>query len=43
MKLIGATAYRFSIAWPRIFPEGAGVRRRGTLRWAQAPVVRLGA
>jgi beta-glucosidase len=24
MKSIGATAYRFSIAWPRIFPEGAG-------------------
>src|SRR5262245_53361034 len=22
MKSIGATAYRFSIAWPRIFPEG---------------------
>src|SRR3712207_1809989 len=24
MKAIGATAYRFSIAWPRIFPEGTG-------------------
>ena len=24
MKDIGAKAYRFSIAWPRIFPEGAG-------------------
>jgi beta-glucosidase len=24
MKEIGATAYRFSIAWPRIFPEGTG-------------------
>jgi len=24
MKEIGATAYRFSISWPRIFPEGTG-------------------
>ena len=24
MKSIGANSYRFSIAWPRIFPEGAG-------------------
>ncbi|MBO4227580.1 GH1 family beta-glucosidase [Bradyrhizobium neotropicale] len=24
MKALGATAYRFSIAWPRVFPEGAG-------------------
>src|SRR5262245_48805346 len=24
MKDIGATAYRFSISWPRIFPEGTG-------------------
>ena len=24
MKDIGATAYRFSISWPRIFPEGVG-------------------
>ncbi|HLT97970.1 MAG TPA: GH1 family beta-glucosidase [Acidimicrobiia bacterium] len=24
MKEIGANAYRFSIAWPRIFPEGTG-------------------
>jgi beta-glucosidase len=24
MKSIGATAYRFSVAWPRIFPDGTG-------------------
>ena len=24
MKSLGAKAYRFSIAWPRVFPEGAG-------------------
>jgi beta-glucosidase len=24
MKSIGVNAYRFSIAWPRIFPEGTG-------------------
>jgi beta-glucosidase len=24
MKVMGAKAYRFSIAWPRIFPEGTG-------------------
>src|SRR5262245_66501111 len=24
MKNIGATAYRFSISWPRIFPAGTG-------------------
>ncbi|KUI33676.1 beta-glucosidase [Mycobacterium sp. IS-1590] len=24
MKAIGATAYRFSISWPRIFPDGVG-------------------
>src|SRR5262245_9750584 len=24
MRDIGATAYRFSVAWPRIFPEGIG-------------------
>src|SRR5262245_35172083 len=24
LQEIGATAYRFSIAWPRIFPEGTG-------------------
>ena len=24
MKSIGTTAYRFSIAWPRIFPDGTG-------------------
>jgi beta-glucosidase len=28
MKSIGATAYRFSIAWPRIFPEGTGSPNR---------------
>src|SRR5215471_8262918 len=25
MKSMNATAYRFSIAWPRIFPDGIGV------------------
>ena len=24
MKALGARAYRFSIAWPRVFPDGAG-------------------
>jgi len=24
MKALGAKAYRFSIAWPRVFPQGAG-------------------
>jgi beta-glucosidase len=24
MKALGTNAYRFSIAWPRVFPEGAG-------------------
>ncbi|MFO1109970.1 MAG: GH1 family beta-glucosidase [Bradyrhizobium sp.] len=24
MKSLGTTAYRFSIAWPRVFPEGSG-------------------
>jgi beta-glucosidase len=28
MKDIGATAYRFSVAWPRIFPEGTGEPNR---------------
>jgi beta-glucosidase len=28
IKSIGATAYRFSIAWPRIFPEGTGSPNR---------------
>jgi beta-glucosidase len=26
MKKLGVTAYRFSIAWPRLFPQGDGVR-----------------
>jgi beta-glucosidase len=25
MKALGVTAYRFSIAWPRLFPEGRGM------------------
>jgi beta-glucosidase len=28
MKSIGATAYRFSIAWPRVFPGGTGQPNR---------------
>ena len=27
IKTLGARAYRFSIAWPRVFPQGTGVRR----------------
>ena len=26
MKKLGVNAYRFSIAWPRLFPQGDGVR-----------------
>jgi beta-glucosidase len=26
MKDIGANGYRFSIAWPRIFPQGTGTQ-----------------
>jgi beta-glucosidase/6-phospho-beta-glucosidase/beta-galactosidase len=30
MKDLGATAYRFSISWPRIFPNGTGqVNQKG--------------
>ena len=28
MKALGAKAYRFSIAWPRVFPEGSGAPNR---------------
>jgi beta-glucosidase len=31
MKALGAQAYRFSIAWPRVFPEGAGAPNLGGL------------
>ena len=24
MRSIGATAYRFSVSWPRVFPDGTG-------------------
>jgi beta-glucosidase len=29
MQDLGATAYRFSIAWSRIFPEGTVTERQG--------------
>src|SRR5690606_17257317 len=35
MEGIGATAYRFSIAWPRIFPEGTGSPNRKGLDFYQ--------
>lgn len=31
MKEIGVKAYRFSIAWPRVFPRGAGAANRAGL------------
>ena len=37
MKAIGATAYRFSIAWPRIFPEGTGAAEPEGARLLQPP------
>ena len=35
MKSIGANAYRFSISWPRIFPEGTGQPNRERSRLLQ--------
>ncbi|HKA69986.1 MAG TPA: family 1 glycosylhydrolase, partial [Actinomycetes bacterium] len=31
MKNLGANAYRFSVAWPRIFPDGAGTPNKAGL------------
>jgi beta-glucosidase len=31
MKALGANAYRFSIAWPRLFPEGTGALNQAGL------------
>jgi beta-glucosidase len=31
LKAIGATAYRFSVAWPRIFPDGPGLPNQKSL------------
>jgi len=33
MKALGVTAYRFSIAWPRIFPDGAGAVNAAGVRF----------
>src|SRR5262249_17854226 len=41
MKSIGATAYRFSIAWPRIFPDGTGTRNAKGLDFSQRLVDEL--
>ena len=35
MKALGAKAYRFSIAWPRVFPEGSGAPNPKGLRRAR--------
>lgn len=29
MKELGLKAYRFSISWPRVFPDGVSLNRRG--------------
>jgi beta-glucosidase len=33
MRELGVTAYRFSVAWPRIFPTGSGVPNEAGLEW----------
>ena len=35
LKELGATAYRFSIAWPRILPNGTGAVNQKGLAWYQ--------
>jgi beta-glucosidase len=35
MKALGAKAYRFSIAWPRVFPEGNGSAQSERPRFLQ--------
>ena len=41
MKALGAKAYRFSIAWPRVFPEGAGSPNPKGPRFLQPPCGRV--
>src|SRR5215831_13031003 len=41
MKYIGANAYRFSIAWPRIFPAGTGQPNMRGLDFYNRPVDRV--
>ena len=41
MKDIGATAYRFSIAWPRVQPTGTGAANRAGLDFYRALVDEL--
>ena len=41
MKRLGLTAYRFSIAWPRIFPEGRGHTNQAGLDFYSALVDEL--
>jgi beta-glucosidase len=33
MRDLGVTAYRFSVAWPRIFPQGTGIANTAGLDW----------
>jgi beta-glucosidase len=41
MRELGVTAYRFSIAWPRIFPHGTGIANAAGLDWYERLVDRL--
>jgi beta-glucosidase len=41
MRDFGTTAYRFSIAWPRIFPDGTGQPNKAGLRFYHALVDEL--
>ncbi len=41
MRELGVTAYRFSIAWPRILPQGTGIVNTAGLDWYERLVDRL--
>src|ERR1700759_1633693 len=41
LSSLGLSSYRFSISWPRIFPDGAGRLNQAGLHHYKAPLDRL--